>query len=140
LHDIGRIAMSMLVPTDYPAAPGLSGESQKLETERDLFGVDHCQTGCHIALAWHFPEMLTDVIAHHHDAVSSATPRLRLLVQSACLAASMSGFHAVEPPIEWSPSRIEALLPLGQGSVRPRYEFLAETVAANVAETEHRLG
>ena len=64
---------------------------------------DHCQVGDYLATSWSFSPVLGDVIAHHHDEVTSETPRMRQLVQAACTAASMSGFHAAGPEQEWDP-------------------------------------
>jgi putative nucleotidyltransferase with HDIG domain len=137
LHDIGRIALLMLFPDDY--APfldvSLTGDLDKLEAERKLCDADHCQVGDYLALSWNFSPELGDVIAHHHDEVTSETPRMRLLVQAACTAASMSGFHVAGPEQKWDPGRLELLLPQGSG-LRPPCGDLMENVAWKLNRTE----
>ncbi len=137
LHDIGRIALLMLFPDDYAAFLDhtLTGDPHKLEAERKLCDADHCQVGKYLATSWNFPPMLVDGIAHHHEAVTSETSRLRLLVQAACTAASMSGFHAVGTGDEWDPARLEALLPQG-GGLRPASDDLLKRVVLKLNQTE----
>jgi len=137
LHDIGRIALLMLWPDDYAAFlnVSLTGDLDKLEAERKLCDADHCQVGGHLATLWNFSPSLTDVIAHHHDEVTTETPRLRLLVQAACTAASMSGFHATGQKQEWDPARLELLLPQGNGS-QPPCSDLMEKVTWRINRTE----
>jgi HD-like signal output (HDOD) protein len=137
LHDIGRIALLMLFPHDYPAFldQALPGPSDPFETERTHWKTDHCQIGHSLAAAWNFPSVLGDVIAHHHDAVTHQTPRVRWLAQAACAAASMSGFHTVNLDQLWEPERIEKTLPPAGQRVSVNYEDLLEAVARKVNET-----
>jgi len=137
LHDIGRIALLMLFPDDYAEFldVSLNGDLDKLEAERKLCDADHCQVGDSLAMSWNFSAELGDVIAHHHDEVTSETPRMRLLVQAACTAASMSGFHVAGPEQEWDPARLELLLPQGSG-LRPPCGDLMEKVAWKLNRTE----
>lgn len=138
LHDIGRIALLMLFPNDYAAflEQVLPGSSDALEAERQYWKTDHCHIGHSLAAAWNFPAVLRDVIAHHHDAVTHQSPRVRWLAQASCAAASMSGFPTVSLEQPWSPDRIGDMLPpAGSGSSVP-YEDLLETVARKVNETE----
>jgi len=130
LHDIGRIALLTSFPDEYAAFLDVSpvGDLDKLEAERRLCDADHCQVGGSLAMSWNFSPILNDVIAHHHDEITSETPRVRLLVQSACMAATMSGFHAAGSQQKWDPSRLELLLPQGEGS-RPPCSELMEKVA-----------
>ena len=137
LHDIGRIALLMSFPDEYAAFLDLSpaGDLDKLEAERKLCDADHCQVGDSLAMSWNFPPILSDVIGHHHDEITSETPRVRLLVHAACAAANMSGFHAVGTGQPWDPAQLELLLPQGNGS-RPPCNDLMESVAWKVNRTE----
>jgi putative nucleotidyltransferase with HDIG domain len=138
LHDIGRIALMMLFPNDYAALLDRrpAGDREALEEERNLCDADHCQIGYHLSTSWNFPPVLGDVIAHHHNQVTQETPRLRLLVQAACTAASLSGFHTAGPDRKWEPARIERLLPKGNAGSRPQCDDLLEKVAFRLNETE----
>ena len=132
LHDIGRMALLMLFPNDYALFTQnfASQMPHNLEAERRLCDVDHCQIGYHLAESWNFPLSLGEVIAHHHDAPSPETPRLLLLVQSACIAANMSGFHSTGTGCPWEPNRITELLPPGNARLLPPDNVMRERIAA----------
>ncbi|HVP46461.1 MAG TPA: HDOD domain-containing protein [Bryobacteraceae bacterium] len=138
LHDIGRIGLLMVLPNDYAefleSAPPALGDP--LVAERKHCKTDHCQVGHSLAAAWNFPAVLRDVIAHHHDAVARRPPRVRRLVQAACVAASMSGFYTTGRERSWESKRIEDLLPRPDTRVALPYEDLLETVARKLNETE----
>ncbi len=137
LHDIGRIALLMSFPDEYAALleGSPAGDPDKLEAERRLADADHCQVGQSLAMSWNFSPILSDVIGHHHDEIDSETPRVRLLVQAACMAANMSGFHAAGSGQPWDPDRLELLLPQGHGSRLPCGDLM-ESVAWRVNRTE----
>ena len=138
LHDIGRIALLLLFPHQYVVSMDhtLTGGLDRLEAERELCDADHCQIGHSLSAAWNFPPALVDVIAHHHEEAAPETPASRLLVQAACAAASMSGFHTVGPRPEWAPACIHGLLPSGRSGSGPNYEVLLDAVALKLNQTE----
>jgi HD-like signal output (HDOD) protein len=138
LHDIGRIALMMVFPNDYAKflSDGVTGDLDRLEAERKFCDADHCQVGEYLAESWNFPAALVDVIAHHHDEVTRETPRLRLLVQAGCTAASMSGFATVGAESDWEPSRIVDMMPHGGDRLLPRCEDLLEKVVWKFNEIE----
>ena len=133
LHDLGRVALIMLLPADYAAylddAPMTEQDSRA--RERELFDYDHCQIGYYLSKVWNFQPALGDVIAHHHDEITPSTPRYQALVKASCTAASMSGFHTVGPHRKWDPERIAELLPdTGKGT--PPFDQLLENVLAEL--------
>ncbi|MBZ5591131.1 MAG: HDOD domain-containing protein [Acidobacteriia bacterium] len=138
LHDIGRIALLMLLPNDYATflESALPGAADPLEVERKHWTTDHCQVGHDLAAAWNFPAVLRDVIAHHHDAIGHRTPRVRRLVQAACTAASMSGFYTTGREQTWEPARLEDVLPPAEPAVVLPYEDLMHAVMRKLNETE----
>jgi putative nucleotidyltransferase with HDIG domain len=138
LHDIGRTALLMLFPRDYAVFMdhSLTGGLDKREAERKLCDADHCQIGHKLSASWNFPSLLIDVIANHHEEATPEAPGTRLLVQAACAAASISGFHAVGPQPAWDPARIDRLLPRGRAANGPNYEHLLDTIALKLNQTE----
>lgn len=141
LHDIGRMALLMLFPTDYAlfTQNATSKTPLNLEAERKLWDVDHCQLGYYLAESWNFPLGIGDVIAHHHDAAGPETPRLQLLVQAGCIAANMSGFHAAGPGCAWDASHMANLLPPGNARLLPPDEVMRERIAAAFNDIERGL-
>lgn len=132
LHDLGRIALFKLAPDGYThfldKVAG-DGRNDFRDLERDTFTLDHCQVGGYLAKLWNFQSGLMDVIAHHHDAVTPESPKVRVLVQAACSAASMGGFSAVGPPREWDSARVAGLLPQDPNGLQPPLEDMQQRVA-----------
>ena len=130
LHDLGRIALLILLPADYSAFLERSAASDLdwRNAERELFDFDHCQIGQYLAKTWNFQPALGEMIAHHHDEITPTTPRPRALVQAACKAASMSGFHAVGPLRDWDPSQIVSVLPQESRGVQAPLDHLRQKV------------
>ena len=131
LHDLGRITLLMLLPEDYASFLEQSDTSGTdcRTVERELFDFDHCQVGHYLSRLWNFQPVFTDVIGHHHDELTSETPRTRVLAQAACVAASMSGFHTVGPARTWEPARIAALSPnVGKGASPPMDRLLQKVI------------
>jgi putative nucleotidyltransferase with HDIG domain len=68
LHDIGKVVLDQYVAR----ASGLFYRRTQMEgmnataAEKDLFGVTHNEVGGRLAERWTLPEVLTDVILHHH--------------------------------------------------------------------------
>jgi putative nucleotidyltransferase with HDIG domain len=95
LHDIGRIALTVIQPKDYAALldshQGPAGSI--LECERGLFGWDHCETGQRLVAGWKLPKEFEEVVLEHH------TPRrtdgawgLSELVKMSCAIAGSIGY------------------------------------------------
>ncbi len=132
LHDLGRIAMFKLAPDTYTrfldkAASDSSHDLRDLE--REIFTLDHCQVGGYLAKQWNFQSGLIDVIAHHHDAATPESPKVRLLVQAACCASSMSGFSAAGPAREWDSASLAGLLPVDPKGLQPPLVDMQQKVA-----------
>jgi len=105
LHDIGQIALRVLLPRAYRQVLEHmdTGGEGLLEAERDLLGVDHAILGKHLAQRWGFPEVFQNVIWLHHQAhvPEGARPgvgSLAQVVRLADLLARQYGFacHASE--------------------------------------------
>jgi HD-like signal output (HDOD) protein len=68
LHDVGVIYFLHHYPDDYAKVLTRQTEGESLvAAERDVFGIDHCELGFHLARAWHLPDKITEAIACHHD-------------------------------------------------------------------------
>jgi len=132
LHDLGRIALYKLAPepyTQFLEKAAIDGKSDPRNLERDIFTLDHCQVGAYLAKLWNFQYGLVDVIGHHHDAVMPDSPKIRVLVHAACMAASMDGFTAAGPPREWDSAALLRLLPQDpKGNEPPLAEFQQKVV------------
>jgi putative nucleotidyltransferase with HDIG domain len=76
LHDIGKLVLSRFFdPADLRAVTAaLSLGVTRIQTEREILGVDHAELGALIAQLWDLPETIVQGIAHHHDPARADTP------------------------------------------------------------------
>lgn len=68
LHDIGELMLWQERPNEYPAIwkTFTDGEHQLL-VERDLYEIDHAETGAEHLFEWRLPEHIVDAVGDHHD-------------------------------------------------------------------------
>lgn len=68
LHDIGKIAMLMAFPNNYPILHDLTSPSHfsGIEKENSDYGTSHDIVGRQLADRWLLPEQLTMAIGYHH--------------------------------------------------------------------------
>jgi len=94
LRDIGRLALLVKYPDSYANLLAVSGEHSfdLMNTERELFDVDHCQAGAWLMERMPFPPELSEVVAHHHDAPAEKAFRMLHLVRVADRMADALGF------------------------------------------------
>jgi len=97
LHDIGRIALSVIQPSEYAAlldtrtgpADGI------LECERELFGWNHCETGQRLIADWKLPSDFDAVVLDHHAPRQTGDAwGLAELIKVSCRMADAAGFPA----------------------------------------------
>lgn len=97
LHDIGRIALTVIQPKDYAALlQSHDGPADSiLECERGLFGWDHCEAGLRLVAGWKLPQEFGDVVLDHHaPRRTDGAWGLSELVKMSCAIADSAGFAA----------------------------------------------
>lgn len=69
IHDIGKIAMLLAYPADYPILRDLSnsGNGHSTAEERSRYGIGHDEAGLRLARKWLLPEKLMMAIGFHHS-------------------------------------------------------------------------
>jgi putative nucleotidyltransferase with HDIG domain len=69
LHDIGKVVLDQHVGSTFPHfyRKVIEEDQSALETERQLFGIDHTQIGHLLATQWSFPSSLIEIIRNHHE-------------------------------------------------------------------------
>lgn len=69
LHDIGEVILMHQCRDQFKQAMQLSieNEVELYDAELEVFGTSHCEIGALLAEQWRFPEVLGQVILHHHD-------------------------------------------------------------------------
>lgn len=113
LHDIGRLALLVKHPQAYAGLLEVIEENSLplLESERDLFDVDHCEAGGWLARHWDFPPQLAEVAAMHHLPPADGRMSLVRLVHLACRLADALGFRVCCSGQPEDPSLIFGELP-----------------------------
>ena len=111
LCDVGRLALLTSNPNEYAGMLEVVRENDfdELECERQLFDIDHCSAGNHLAEQWNLPGDIREAIAHHHGR-SPGEPGALSVCCAATLVADELGYRVVER--ETSPSIADALAPL----------------------------
>ncbi len=99
LHDIGRLALIVAHPTQYPAfldAADARGEAL-LSLERDLLGMDHCEAGHWFTQQLLLPQVFQDIALHHHNPAAVGPTEMLARVGVACRLAEWMGFWVTPP-------------------------------------------
>lgn len=96
LHDIGRVALATLMPESYArvAKRGADRPQDLLQVERELCGIDHCEAGRSLVMAWKLPETFQQITACHHESGSHLVGTASLIPPS-CALADMLGFTVI---------------------------------------------
>lgn len=113
LHDIGRLGLLVKYPQEYANLLAVVVENpfDILDTERQLFDIDHCEAGRWLAEKWKFPAEIQEVAAHHHDPPHPGQSEVADLVRLSVLLADSLGFDVVSPRRTYAMDEIRALLP-----------------------------
>jgi putative nucleotidyltransferase with HDIG domain len=102
LHDFGKIILVYNFPKkavalyDGDSLAGQIDNAGSIESEHLVFGYDHTEAGEYVARKLNFPELLVDIVRHHHDGeLTSSRPEAAPMLNAvaiANLAASAMGY------------------------------------------------
>lgn len=140
LHDVGRMGLLIGYSKQYgellqEASHTLArGEPfDLLESERRLFGIDHCEAGRLLVLKWNLPVEFANIAGYHGDFPPDDQFDLLALVRIACALANSLGFRVVDSP--WAPEFEEVLQRLpdhARHRFLPSAEELRETILSRL--------
>jgi len=132
LHDIGRIAMAVTSPEIYSqvAIHGADQPRAMLDTERALYGMDHCQAGCVLVKTWQLPAEFFEIIDDHHNG-KPRSDGVGSIVAVSCMLADSLGFAAV--PYRMPGSYPEILHAFGAGL--PGFPAQREELASDITRS-----
>src|ERR1035438_6792548 len=110
LHNLGTLGLMSAYPDEYSRMLEVSNDFgfDLLQTERDLFEIDHCAAGAYLALDWRFPDQLAAAIATHHDEPAANPRSLDNLIKVCWRMTDTLGYAAFSPARDWA---YEELLP-----------------------------
>jgi putative nucleotidyltransferase with HDIG domain len=135
LHNLGSLGLMSAYPDEYSRMLAVSDDFgfDLLQTERDLFEIDHCAAGAHIAQDWGFPnDLTTAIVAHHGDPVPGELSLSNLIKVSWRLADAL-GYAAFSPAKKWAWKDLIGLFPVRGSS------WILQSPEAAQAELAHRL-
>ncbi len=140
LHDIGRMALAVVLPSDYAALLeakcGPAGSI--LEGERELFGWDHCEMGLQLAGDWKLPSELEPVVSGHHEPRrTDGAWDVAELIKVSCRIADTAGFPAFHGCVKTPYTELLGLLPARERRLfYPELAPLAFEVAQSIRAIE----
>jgi putative nucleotidyltransferase with HDIG domain len=139
LHNLGTLGLMSAYPDEYSRMVEVSDNFgfDLLQTERELFEIDHCAAGAYLAQDWDFPAELAAAIANHHDQPVPGETTVANLVKVSWRLADALGYAAFSPGKDWTYEGLIALLPnssswLGESAEAARGELNARVSALPV--------
>jgi len=138
LHNLGSLGLMSAYPDEYSRMLAVSDDYgfDLLETERDLFAIDHCAAGAYLAQDWNFPDELAAVIATHHDKPVPRERSLDNVIRVSWRLGDALGFAAFSPRKQWTWKELIQFLPDASSSWLGESEETAKSeLAARFAST-----
>jgi putative nucleotidyltransferase with HDIG domain len=134
LHNLGTLGLMSAYPDEYSRMLEVSNDFgfDLLNTERDLFEIDHCAAGAYLAQDWDFPDELAAAIATHHDSPVRGEASLDNIVKVSWRLADTLGYAAFSPEKDWAYEDLIDFLP-------DTSSWLAEDADTARRELESRL-
>jgi len=135
LHNLGTLGMMSAYPAEYNRLLEVSNEFgyDLLQTERDLFEIDHCAAGAYLAQDWNFPDELAAAIAAHHDQPVAGERSLDNLIKVSWRLADTLGYAAFSADRPWEYEELVAFVPNAGSS------WLGASAEAAKEELDRRL-
>jgi hypothetical protein len=104
-----------------------------LQTERDLFEIDHCLAGAYLAQDWDYPDELAAAIAAHHDEPTLGDISLDNLIRVSWRLSDLLGYAAFSPDKLWTYEELLSFVP------NARSAWFGESAESAGAELDRRL-
>lgn len=113
LHNLGTLGLMSAYPAEYARMLEVSNDFgfDLLQTERDLFEIDHCAAGAYLAQDWNFPDELAAAIATHHERPGPGALTLDTIIQVSWRLSDTLGYAAFSPDRQWAYEELMAFLP-----------------------------
>ena len=115
LHNLGTLGLMSAYPDEYSRMLEVSNDFgfDLLQTERDLFEIDHCAAGAYLAQDWNFPDELAAAIATHHDEPVAGECDAYNLIKISWRLCDTLGFAAFSPDRAWQYEELMSFVPDG---------------------------
>jgi HD-like signal output (HDOD) protein len=135
LHNVGILGMMSAYPEGYCRMLEIINRFKydHMQTEIDLFEIDHCAAGAWLVEEWNLRDGLASVIASHHEAPVPGEVSAANLIRVAWRLSDAFGYTCVPSGRLWSWQELMAFLPNAKGS------WLAGSPTAATAEISKRV-
>jgi putative nucleotidyltransferase with HDIG domain len=134
LHNLGMLGLMAVYPDEYARLLASADSAfDLLAAERDLFSIDHCAAGAHLAREWSFPDELSTAIETHHQEPLQGVLSLENLARISWRLSDALGYGICQSQKSWSYEELIALVPDTEGS------WLGDSPANVRAEVDYRL-
>jgi HD-like signal output (HDOD) protein len=135
LHNLGTLGMMSAYPDEYSRMLDVSNDFgfDLLQTERDLFEIDHCLAGAYLAQDWDYPDELAAAIAGHHDDPAPGEISLDNVVRVSWRLSDTLGYAAFSPDRLWPYEELLDFVP------NARSAWFGESAESARAELDGRL-
>ena len=135
LHNLGTLGLMAAYPSEYARMLEVSDDFgfDLLQTERDLFDIDHCAAGSFLAQDWDFPDELAAALAVHHEEPVPGERSLDNLIKVTWRLTDTLGYAAFSPDKLWAWDDLIEFIPGADSS------WLGESPEAAKAEIDRRL-
>jgi HD-like signal output (HDOD) protein len=135
LHNLGTLGMMSAYPDEYSRMLEVSNDFgfDLLQTERDLFEIDHCLAGCYLAQDWDYPDELAAAIATHHDDPAPGEISLDNLIRVSWRLSDTLGYAAFSPDKLWPYEELLSFVP------NARSAWFGKSAESARAELDRRL-
>lgn len=132
IHDIGRLGLSVVRPDLYGTLlpQNFADAATVMRSERELFGMDHCEAGGQLLTDWGLPQELIDAArSHHHEGQRERLDFLEL-VHLSCRVADLAGFEFVHctEPVDYN-ALVGRLAERSGGCIPPKITELSSRIA-----------
>lgn len=104
-----------------------------LQTERDLFEIDHCEAGAYLAQDWSLPDGLVAAIGTHHEEPVADERSIDNIIRVSWRLSDTLGYGAIVSAREWPFEELLAFIP---GSP---HSWLGQSVESAKAGIDTRL-
>jgi HD-like signal output (HDOD) protein len=133
LHNLGILGLMSAYPDEYSRMLEVSNDFgfDLLQTERDLFDIDHCAAGEYLARDWNFPDQLAVAIATHHGEPVANDRSIDNIIKISWRLTDALGYAAFSPAKDWPFEDLIAFLP---PTPHPWLDESAETAREKIAD------
>jgi putative nucleotidyltransferase with HDIG domain len=135
LHNVGILGLMAVYTEEYGRMLEILARFKydHLQTESDLFEIDHCAAGAWLVKEWNLPDDLAGAIATHHEAPVEGEVSLVNLIRVSWRLSDTFGFAPFRTDRLWSWQELMKFLPNANGS------WLAGSPTAAMSEISKRV-